>query len=550
MTFKRICSKYLIVLSVIIFSTSSVSGEPIRVLILPFAVHSDKDLSFLQKGIDAMLSSRLAQAGKVLPIKNAASEQAIAAVAGPIDEKAAYELGAQLGAAYVAFGAVTVFGDGISTDARFLDVRNQKPVVEFSQFGKSQGDVLFHINLFAEEVNEKAFGRKTYTYRKSAAPPAPTPEAERRRHPETLIRTDRGRLRGGMGLGESGVWRSRRYKAHLVGVAIGDVDDDGKNETVFISKDRVYVHRYTGDGFARIKEIEGEPTHNYISVDVADINQNGFSEIFVTNHANLEQEQYLSSFVLEWNGKAFKKISSGDRWFYRVLKEEGKEPVLMGQRRGIKQPFSKGVDKMKWQGGKYVPVERMKLPKNTNIYDFTFGDALNNGTHHLVKFDSGSILRLFDPKKDEIWRSKGRYGGSTVYVEYPDETAASIGEYKEMDRVYLPQRILVIDVDQDGKNEVVVIKNEEVSGRHIRRFRYFSGGLVEGLIWDQMGLRRLWMTREFSGPIHDIAIADMDNDQQDELVMSVSSAGSMVVKKQRSYIVMLEIAPTEEPSGG
>jgi len=547
MLFKRLCLRLLIAFSVIIFNYSPVLGKPVRILILPFAVHSDKDLSFLKQGVGTMLSTRLAQEGKVLPLGKAAVQQAVQGVPGSFDETKAYQLGAQADVEYVVFGTITVFGDSISTDARFLDVRNRKPVVTFSQFGESQGDVLYHINLFAAEVNEKVFGRKTYVYRKSETPEAQA-ETGRRKHPDSLIRADRKGLPGVIGLSQSGVWRSRRYKSHLNGVAIGDVDGDGKNETVFISHDRVYIHRYVDGRFVKIKEIAGRPTDNYISLDVADINQNGWPEIFVTN--NLNEDQILSSFVLEWNGKAFKRITSGDRWYYRVLREEGKEPVLVGQRRGIDYAFSSGVNKMKWQGGAYVPMDRLKLPKNTIVYGFTFGDAMNNGKDHLLAFAENSKLKLFDPEGREIWKSKDRYGGSNIYVEYPMESSASIGNYKEMDRYYLPQRIFVVDVDQDGKKEVVAIKNKDIAGRLIRRFRYFENGLIEGLIWDQIGMRQIWTTREFSGPVMDFAIADMDNDKQVELVLSVSMDSTPMFGDAKGYIVMLEIVAPEEPPGG
>lgn len=545
MTTKRFCIRLLIVLSVIIFNYSPALGKPVRILILPFDVNSDKDLSFLKQGVGTMLSTRLAQEGKVLPLGEAAVQQAVQGIPGPFDETKAYQLGAQADVEYVVFGTITVFGDSVSTDARFLDIRNQKPVVTFSQFGKNQGDVLYHINLFAGEVNEKAFGRKTYVYRKSETPESQTgAETSRRKHPDTLIRTDRKGSPLTMGLGQSGVWRSRRYKSHLNGVAVGDVDGDGNNETVFVGSNRLFIHRYVEGRFEKIKEIAGRQTDKYISLDVADINQNGIPEIFVTNY--LEDDRKLSSFVLEWTGKAFKRITSGKRWYYRVLTEDGKEPVLLGQKRGIDYAFSSGVNKMKWQGGTYEPMDRLKLPKNTIIYGFTFGDAMNNGQDHLVTYSRKGKLRMFDPEGREIWKSKDRYGGSTIYVEYPMEYSASIGEHKEMDRYYLPLRVHVTDVDQDGKKEVVAVKNQDIAGSRIRRFRYYENGLIEGLAWDQIGLRQIWTTREFSGPILDFIIADMDNDKQVELVLSVSADSNPMMGNEKGYIVMMEVVASEK----
>ena len=80
--------------------------------------------------------------------------------------------------------AVGVLGGSISTDAKFFDVDTKQPMVSFSQFGKETGEVLFHINLFAAEVNEKVFNRKTYTYRKETTTDE---EAKRRQHPDAVV---------------------------------------------------------------------------------------------------------------------------------------------------------------------------------------------------------------------------------------------------------------------------------------------------------------------------------------------------------------------------
>ena len=53
------------------------AAQPTRVLILPFAIHSEKDLSFLKEGIWDMLSSRLSQEGKVSIVDKTASQNLI-----------------------------------------------------------------------------------------------------------------------------------------------------------------------------------------------------------------------------------------------------------------------------------------------------------------------------------------------------------------------------------------------------------------------------------------------------------------------------------------
>ena len=51
----------------ILFTSPALAGETAkRVLILPLTIHSEKDLTFLNKGIMDMMASRISQSAKVI----------------------------------------------------------------------------------------------------------------------------------------------------------------------------------------------------------------------------------------------------------------------------------------------------------------------------------------------------------------------------------------------------------------------------------------------------------------------------------------------------
>ncbi len=92
------------------FFYQDVSAEKIsRVLILPFNIHSDQDLSFLKKGIEDMLASRLAIEGKVALVSKKETEMAIKDLPEPITEDAALSLATMLQADYLLLGSLTIF---------------------------------------------------------------------------------------------------------------------------------------------------------------------------------------------------------------------------------------------------------------------------------------------------------------------------------------------------------------------------------------------------------------------------------------------------------
>jgi len=533
---------FVIILSAL-FCPTALAGKPARVLIVPFNIHSEKDLSFLKSGIQDMLSTRLVYKDQIVPLSREEVRQVVNDMPATINEKVAVSLGAKLQADYVAFGSLTVFGDSISTDAKFIDVHKQKPLVIFNQAGQNHSDVIAHINLFAQQINEKVFGRKTVSHQ----PPRPAPQKEiadsTRRHPETRWTSETGTgadyAPAAEGKGGVDIWKSRRFRTKINGLTIGDVTGDGSNETVFISENTVHIFRYSNGRFVRVSELKGQSGLPYIAVDVADINHNGKAEIFVTQF--LESTKTLDSFVVEWNGAEFIKIQDHLKWYFTVLNlpERGGK-VLLGQKQGLEDLFGKsGVYELEWINAGYEPGQRQILPKNINIYGFTYGDVFNNGREAIVAFTNDDYLQVYDQGGDEDWTSSQYYGGNALYIDTPSPDDP--GDSAEDKRTYMKQRIHIADLDKDGKNEVIVVNNQDYANRLLSRVRTFKSGHIECLAWDILGLHLKWRTRKITGYISDYAIGDLNNDGRDELVFSAIAKTNVTSVKSRSYIATWSI---------
>ena len=165
-----------------------------RVLILPFGINADKDLAYLKKGVADMLASRLALKDRVVIVRSTDSSLMAAEIPEPIDAATAAALGAQSRADYVLFGSLTVLGDNVSTDARFFDVRQNQAVLNFSEVGNTQGEIISHINLLAVRIKEEVFGRKTIAARPPPQQSTATQESGpvSRQHPEKLLDKEAG----------------------------------------------------------------------------------------------------------------------------------------------------------------------------------------------------------------------------------------------------------------------------------------------------------------------------------------------------------------------
>jgi TolB-like protein len=520
-------------------------------------MHADRDLSFLQEGIVDMLTSRLSSEDSVV-VARKDTDRVLQDLSGPVNEENARAIGTKLEADYVLFGSLTMFGNSISLDAKMVDVHQKRPTLTLFDQSTKIDDVIPQINLFAAEINEKVFGRAVVARR---LPEQPQQRPSLYAHPETLMTGPTGgpvqvpgeRLAQTAGPGfeevegvpsvdtaSAGFWKSQNLKMPIKGLALGDVDGDGKAEVVFIDDRQVHVYRFENKRFLKIKEIAGKRNQRLIGVDAADINGNGYAEIFVTTLTTPGQS--LNSFVLESDGQDFNRISEEDPWYYRVIDMPDQGKVLVGQRRTMKDLFVAGVSRLAWVNGRYEPAEPVRLPKGVNIFGFAFGDVTDNEGQMIIAFDEDDRIRLFSPSGGEQWRSEESYGGSMNYLEINPETSRTTSG----ERLYLPQRIYARDVNGDGRDEVIVASNQGSLGRLFATFRKFTSGQMVCLSANGYGLMPKLQTPKVSGYISDYAVGDFDADGIDEVVVAAVRSKGTLVTEAKSSVMAYEL--TQLPS--
>jgi hypothetical protein len=315
-------------------------------------------------------------------------------------------------------------------------------------------------------------------------------------------------------------------------MALGDVDGDSRTEVVFINKGHVYVHRFENGHLLKIWQKDGNRYQNFLAVDVADVNGNGRAEIFVTNVEGSGQR--LASFVLEWDGADFKQVSKDGPWYYRVKDVPGQGKVLYGQKRNVDDLFASDVYELVWGNGEYGQGKRLRLPKRVNVFGFALGDLMNNGEQSIIAYDEDDKIRVYDMSGDEQWKSDERFGGSMNYLEYAMHVSGARGD---VGFYYLPQRIFIRDLNDDGINEVIVSHNEGSIGQLFARLRHFSNGHVTSLFWNRYELHRNFQTPGVKGYISDFCIGDYDHDGRDEVVVAqVQKHGTLVTSSKSSII--------------
>lgn len=538
-------------------------AEDARVIaIAPLSVNADRDLTYLQKGLAEMLASRLAWEGRV-EVKGASeTASAMSAKDSPLNTAKARTLGGAVGADYVLFGSITVFGDAASLDVSVVETAGTAPALTFSRAGQTPGDVIPQVDSLAAEISSRVFGKPVPRSMLAASPAAAPDRAAPAQaavspytHPEKLL-TASGPEAGPVAApavpygppqvrpgapgaavpavtapafipapqAGSDMWKSPSLSFEAIGLALADTTGDGLSETVLIGKNRVAVYRFHEGRFAALADI-ARPGHlKQVWVDAADINGNGRAEIFVsTVNANGGK---MESFVLEWNGKEYAPIAENQRWYFRVLDVPGRGRVLFGQRRGTGDVLLEGVYELAFSGGHYESAAGgLSIPKADSLFGAALGAFSDASVSNTAVLGLDDYMRLYDNAGKRLWMSDERVGGSEKFLNLMEasDTAST---------VYTPQRL--IPISQGGRQGILVVMNTGMTGRFLSGYRRYTAGTFSAYFWDGLGMTQAWSTRKVTGLISDYAVGDVNNDGKSDLVFilvkkSMTSASSTVV---------------------
>jgi hypothetical protein len=232
------------------------------------------------------------------------------------------------------------------------------------------------------------------------------------------------------------------------------------------------------------------------NLDCADINGNGRPELFVTAMHNGK----VVSWVIEFKDGSYHRIADIPG-FLRVLTYPGKGAVLLGQAYDPAAFYSGQPRQYLWSEGTYVPGAEVQLPKGLGVYGWTFAN-LGEGKPLLVALDDEDRLQVYSGETP-VWRSAEQYTIVDSYVERPATGAAAVvskqAESDKGNRLRLRGRVLAVDVNGDGSDEIIVPKN--ITGTFIGGF---SGAELQGLAWTGARLDPLWSIKDIPGPVFDL----------------------------------------------
>lgn len=494
------------------------ASAPGRIALLPFEAHSDRDLTYLTSGLRDMLASRLASGAGVEIIPRAAITQALAGKPVPSDPGALRQLGTSLQADYVLSGSLTTLAGSLSLDSTLHTVSGGEVPRTYFASAPREEEIISAIDDLSWQIAEQAFGKQrpgaTAAAGVAAIPAAGSQggDSNQSAHPDRILMggTAGSSVLRPMGVvtGALGFTKSQTFNYGITSMEVGDVDGDEQDEFVLASAYAVRIYRRFDSRYQKIGEISFPKRYAIHSVTMADLNNNGRQEIYISA-ADAKEPR---STVLEWDGKEFVHTADNLSWYLRVIDIPGQGPVLAGQKSGINSLVSKGVFQLTPSQGDVTKGEEIACG-GMNLFDFSLVDLDGNGGPEVVAISQGDRLMVLTPAGKQLWSSDDYYGGTTRFVggESFDEINQDLEHGRnERPRLYIPARIVIRDMNNDGLPDVVVNKNLSSSSRILSRYRSYPNGEIHALTWNGISLTELWRTRKIDGYIADYQLGKVE----------------------------------------
>lgn len=489
-------------------------NEKYRLVFSTFDISSAGNYAYLRDGIKSMLASRLAAMDRVMVLDRTLSEKELISLKNK--QPAVSGDPEVLAADYLVTGSLYGLKTGMNIQIVLYPFAAGKEILHFEAMVKNPENMIVDVDTLSTEIARSAFGYKAVeTGTAQTTVEGTGTSGFVTVHPEAAYKKG---VRGGAVVGVAGSSvqvtardgkKSLTLSKEIRAFAVGDVDGDAINEMVVLVDNTLELYKIDGKKINKVATAKLPAAIECHAMNVADVGHDGRVKIYISATDGLN----ISSLIVAWDkAKGFSIVTENIPWYIRPVLVPGKGWRLAGQQRGLAktQLVKAGVYLLDLNAGN-VPSqgERLPLPDGVNLFDFVFADLDGDGAPETVAIDKKERIQVFNRANELLWVSKKTYGGSQTYigptraaaVNHQDRRNFTLDEDTLRELIFVPGRLVVSDVDKDGRQEIVVNENTLSSMSITDKMRIYNDGVIVGLAWDGSALNEAWRTETFKGYI-------------------------------------------------
>lgn len=469
---------------------------PVKVLALPFSLLTnaeDVDFKSFADHATATVNATLDSMGKSV---NVIPEDAYAGLlkrTGPLkDDQEAIRIGLTLETNMVVFGFLSREDNFYRMRGVMWDLAANRSTVATDVRVENIHALPGALNVFAAAITKRLTGAPKLEFYKSEGMATPsTPPSQK----PSLVSAP------GRSSQASSPWRSPDMSVGICSITIGDLDGDGKQETVFLDENGITISRFEGGGLRPLTRYSQAPAI-YVSAEAVDLDGDGVCELILCYRTFSGFE----SAIIQYKDRNLTVAEKITDVVLKVISEpmDGKEEqrLLVGQRVDGPGVFNGKVRRYKFEGGKLQEIGEIDLPPGTFLLSYASGYFKPENQFLRIILNQDQRLMAFDSQNRLMATMPDRIFGLQRRVRFHRQGQPPID-------ISMPGRILITHGQTPGQNDVLVVKQSE------------SGSTIEALGWEGMGFLEKWRTVNSPGVISDYLVGDFKNDKTNSLVLAL-----------------------------
>lgn len=484
--------------------------------------------SYLSDSIQGMLISRLAAKDRVQVIDKLLSKDELNVLKKKKDFSSLAIKEGEID--YIVTGRLFGVTSGLNVQVALYPLDASKEVLNFSVLSETQENIIPDIGKLSEQIAQRGFGYPaTKTPSKKKGVMGTGEEAFTTVHPEAAYKKGLysgsviGSKVGGFEVESIGSKRTLDIDGAIITFAVGDADNDGKEEIFVVKETRLQVYRVRERKIVKIDETKLTWGLRVHALDLADINEDGKLELYLS----ATDELSVSSAILSWEeNKGFTFLAEEIPLYLRPVDVPNKGICLAGQERGDEkiELVKPGIRLYSLDATNSLkPEEPLPIPRSINLFDFSYADLDGDNTYELVVVDQEDNLQVYSPSNELMWVSSSKFGGSKTYLG-PSQGDSGDGhnlrsfsedENAERDLIFVPGKMTVVDIDGNGSDEVIIAKSKMSTLGFFERLRPYKSGELIGLVWEENGFSEAWRTGKYKGYLvgHAFHLQDLRSDR-------------------------------------
>lgn len=336
-------------------------------------------------------------------------------------------------------------------------------------------------------------------------------------------------------------WAGRPMDAVYWGFAMGDMDGDGMRDALLLERRGVRIGRLEGDGFRGEAACGWKGGAQAARLYLIDLDGDGDDEIVIS----AVEQGMPSSLALDYRDGKCRILVERARWSLRVI--EAPEPLgagapklLIGQGWSSQDFFSGPIYKLKLEGNKLKPLEKLVLPPQTKLYQFSLlpEAGARDSLIALKGFDRPEVHRREGGRFRRVWLGGERFGGGMNYMPAPQREV--LGEKGAGFAVFdLPPLVV-----RNGEGYLVIAPQHDMPLKgFVGRRPYARGARLVGFGPDPvLTLTQIFQTVRLPGAVADYHIDITDKKGAKKLFVLLQEDPGLFHKSTASLILSFDIA--------